>query len=79
MRPVAVHSANVRELMYDYGTGRLHVWFNAAPNVEYIYHGVPSSLFIDLLKAASVGSTFHRVIRSQPTTYPYEKVIYLEY
>ncbi len=78
MRWIPVDSANLLAVGYDRHVGRLHVRFVAAPELEYVYDGVPPEHFIDLLNAASPGALFNRLIRAHPGVYPYQIVAYVE-
>lgn len=41
---------------------------------RYQYEKVPTSLFDQMLKADSVGSAFHKLIKSQPDKHPFTQL-----
>jgi len=70
--PVVMHpvtSSNLVAVGYDKEGQLLHVEFKNG--LTYAYQGVPDQLYQDLLSAESLGSFFHKNIR---TDYPYTKV-----
>jgi hypothetical protein len=40
----------------------------------YEYQNVSKEVFDSIMSADSVGSTFHKMVKSNPTTYPYTKI-----
>ncbi|AWM38679.1 hypothetical protein GobsT_31320 [Gemmata obscuriglobus] len=70
----AVSSSNVSAVGYDTAFKRLWVKFKSGD--VYAYESVPSHVYLDMLRAASVGSYLWRVVRANGTDslYAYAKV-----
>ncbi len=77
-------SSNINWMEWDEETSELTVSFIDRKNpdsdgVKYKYHNV-TMLEVQLLEAVnenlggSIGKTFNQLIKSQPDTYPYEKI-----
>jgi len=58
-----VNSSNLRSVGYDESNGILEIQFRT--NKTYQYLGVPKSIFIGLLSAASKGKYHHRMIKGK--------------
>lgn len=67
MKPV--ESSNILEVGYAEDAGVLYVTFNSGQT--YTYDMVPLSVYAELLAAESLGSYFHKNIR---TAYEFTKV-----
>lgn len=65
-----VESSNIKALALK--DGNLYVRFLKGGTYEYT--GVSESTFQELVSAESVGSSFHKLIKSHPDTYPYRKM-----
>lgn len=68
----AVESSNITAIGYDEEDKRLRVTFKSGATYDYL--NVEPGTHAALIEADSVGSAFHRLIRSAPATYPYLKV-----
>lgn len=66
-----VESSNISALAFE-EPSYLFVRFNSGDT--YRYKNVPREVFTEMLEAESVGKAFHRLIRSQPETYPFQKL-----
>ena len=64
-----VTSSNIKSIGYDVATSTLEVEFHNGG--VYQYSGVPESVYVGLMQAASHGSYFHQHIRDR---YSYIKV-----
>jgi hypothetical protein len=69
MQRQPVSSSNLSSVGYDAESQTLEIEFHSG--AVYQYYGVPKSVYIGLMQAASQGSYFHRHIRSQ---YEYRQV-----
>lgn len=69
MKMNAVKSSNIGAIGYDAGSGKLRVSFN--DGALYEYSDVPQGTYDSLMAAPSVGSYFHRNVR---TVYSYSKL-----
>ena len=69
----AVESSNIAAIGYDAEDKRLRVTFKSGATYDYL--NVEPETHDALIGADSVGSAFHRLIRSQGDTYPYLKVV----
>ncbi len=69
---ISVESSSLTRLKYNRDTLELLVEFKGG--AQYLYQSVPVGTFTDLLTADSIGSAFHKLIKSQPEMYPYEKM-----
>lgn len=58
-----VKSSNVSEVGYDADGSRLHVKF--ANGGEYVYHGIEPAQHAELMKAGSIGSHLHKVVKAK--------------
>jgi hypothetical protein len=58
-----VKSSNVAAVGFDHAGSRLHVKFKNGG--EYVYHGIEPAQHAELLKADSIGSHLHRVIKAK--------------
>jgi hypothetical protein len=59
-------SSQIDEVCYDQSAMKLRVSFKSGGS--YIYHGVPSELYGDLVAAYSVGKFFAKYVRDQYET-----------
>ena len=66
----SVSSSNVCSVGYDVDTDTLEVEFHSGS--IYQYDGVPESVYLGLMQAASKGSYLHQHIRDQ---YPYRRIL----
>lgn len=73
MRRLLVKSRNLSEVGYDPIDGTLEVIFRAAPRWIYTYRNVTPKKFVGLITAPSIGSYFHREIRSRQKQHPYTR------
>jgi len=64
-----VFSSNLKSVGYDPASSVLEIEFHNGS--IYQYRGVPKSIYVALMAAASLGSFFHRHIKDK---YPYKKV-----
>jgi hypothetical protein len=64
-----VDSTNVQAIGHDADAQELHVCFLSGDT--YIYHGVPTDVYDDLMAAPSKGSFLNRIIKPN---YPYTKM-----
>jgi len=64
-----VQSSNIAAIGHDPITLTLTVEFKGGS--RYLYQHVPTVLFDQLVKADSVGSAFHKLIKSQPDKHPF--------
>jgi len=71
MQPV--ESSNIAAMGYDEEDKRLRVTFKSGATYDYL--NVEPETHAAVIGADSVGSAFHRLIRAQPATYPYLKVV----
>ena len=71
MTPVV--SSNITAVGHDPLTSTLRIQFNSG--VSYDYQNVPSTLHNNLITADSIGSFFSKQIKSNPTAYPFTKVL----
>ena len=55
--------SNVTEIGYDSSGSRLHVKFANGGN--YVYHDIEPAQHAELLKADSIGSHLHKVIKAK--------------
>ena len=69
---ISVESSSLTRLKYSIGRKELLVEFKGG--VQYLYQNIPSDLFLSLMTADSIGSAFHKLIKTQPQSYPYERV-----
>lgn len=70
VKMIQVSSSNIECIGYDEDNEIVHVKF--LNNTEYIYKGVPRSMFEGLINAPSIGSFLHRNFKN---VYPYERVL----
>ena len=70
MNFISVESSNLSAVGYDPDTQELQVQFKNGG--IYSYEGVPHQTHADLVSAESIGSAFHKLIKSGP--YPFKKV-----
>ncbi|MDR7284135.1 hypothetical protein J2X84_002968 [Pseudomonas corrugata] len=59
-RPVS--SSNLASVGYDEANSLLHIEFNSGKIYEY--HGVPESVYQDLINAGSPGGYFHSHVKN---------------
>ncbi len=64
-----VQSSNIAAIGHDPINLTLTVQFKSGS--RYLYQKVPTALFDQMVKADSVGSAFHKLIKSQPDKYPF--------
>jgi len=69
----AVESSNIVAIGYDEEEKKLRVTFKSGATYDYL--NVEPETHAAVIGADSVGKAFHRLIRAQPTTYPYLKVV----
>lgn len=69
MERQSVTSSNIRSVGYDPSTATLEIEFHSGG--VYQYYGVPDTLYLGLMQAASHGSYFHQHIRNR---YRYSRV-----
>ena len=67
-----VESSNIDAVGHDLNTQTLKVAFQSGGVYEYA--NVPLEVFQEILQAESVGKTFNRLVKSNPTQYPFVKV-----
>ena len=70
MTPVL--SSNIAAIGHDPITLTMTVLFKSGSRYEY--KSVPTVLFDQLIKADSVGSAFHKLIKSQPDKFPFSQL-----
>lgn len=70
MQYQTVESSNIAAIAHDGDT--LGVRFKNGS--EYQYAGVSPVLFEQLISAASIGRTFHELIKSHPQDYPHTRI-----
>ena len=68
----AVDSSNLVAIGYDEEDKRLRVTFKSGATYDYL--NVEPETHAALIGADSVGSAFHRLIRTAPAAYPYLRV-----
>lgn len=66
---IPVQSSNIAALGHDPINLTLTVEFKSG--AKYLYQSVPVLLFDQLIKSDSVGSAFHKLIKSNPDKFPY--------
>ena len=69
---ISVESSSLTRLKYAIDKMELLVEFKGG--VQYLYQNIPDDLFLSLMTANSIGSAFHKLIKIQPASYPYEKI-----
>ena len=69
---ISVESSSLTRLKYSIDKMELLVEFKGG--AQYLYQNIPSDLFLGLMTADSIGSAFHKLIKTQPASYPYEKI-----
>lgn len=67
-----VESSNIAAIDHNGITRTLRVEFRNG--TVYNYANVETSLYDQILKADSIGSAFHKEIKSKPDRYPYSRV-----
>lgn len=67
-----VQSSNIAALGHDPITLKLRVQFHSGTIYEYA--DVPVAKFDQLIKADSVGSAFHKLIKSAPDLHPFSQL-----
>lgn len=72
MKFVPVVSSQIAQLGHDAVSSMMHVVFTNGSTYEYA--NVSRELFEELLAAPSVGSHFSKVVKKNPTTYPFAKI-----
>ena len=72
MKYYEVESSNIKAVAYQDATKTLGIKFHNGG--EYHYANVGEEVFDELIAAASVGRTFHSLIKSKPEAYPFTKV-----
>ena len=60
---ILVESSNIESVGYDSQTEQLFIRFRQSGGL-YVYFGVPSAIFKELMQAPSKGSYLNRVIRN---------------
>lgn len=63
MNRLSVQSSNLNSVGYDPATNTLEIQFNSGG--VYQYFKVPNSVYLELIKAASKGSYFHKYIKGR--------------
>ena len=79
MNWVTVESSKILQVGYDEATSTLGIKFKPSKKnpgfmPEYHYSNVPVEMFNELVNAESIGRYFDDNIKSDPASYPYEKV-----
>lgn len=70
-RPLTkVESSNIGALALENGT-LLVSFLNGS---QYAYENVNEKIFDEIVSAASVGRTFHQLVKSKPDEYPFRRV-----
>ena len=69
---ISVESSSLARLRYAIDTKELLIEFKGG--AQYLYQNIPDDLFLSLMTANSIGSAFHKLIKIQPASYPYEKI-----
>ena len=64
-----VESSNIEALAYE----NKHLKIKFKNGSEYHYQNVSQEVFEKILHAASVGRTFHELIKSKPAEYPFTR------
>lgn len=67
-----VESSNIAAIGYNAATMELQVKFKTG--AIYSYANVEQSIYDQIMNAESVGSTFNKLVKSNPGKYPYAKV-----
>ena len=67
---ISVESSSLARLKYT--GGELLVEFKGG--AQYLYRSVPQQIFLSVITADSVGSTFNTLVKSQPIDHPYERL-----
>ena len=67
-----VESSNIAALQHDPINLTMLVAFKNGS--FYLYQGVPDDLYMQILKADSVGSAFNKLVKADPVKFPYRKV-----
>ncbi len=67
---VNVQSSNIDAVGYQ--DNRLFIRFHGG--AEYAYDKVPREVFQEIVRAESVGSCFHNLIKKRPEKYPYRRL-----
>jgi hypothetical protein len=67
-----VQSSNIAAIGHDPINLTLTVAFKSG--ARYMYQHVPTNLFDQLIKSDSVGSAFHKLIKSQPDKHPFSQL-----
>ncbi len=67
-----VQSSNIAALDHDPITLTLTVQFRSG--ARYRYEHVPTNLFDQMIKSDSVGSAFHKLIKSNPDKHPFTQL-----
>ena len=66
-----VDSSNIQALRYV--NGEMEIKFHSG--AVYVYENVPKKVFHEIMNAASVGRTFNQQVKSQPSVYPFRRVL----
>ena len=69
---LTVVSSNIARIKYNRLSRELLVEFKGG--AQYLYQNVPQDTFLSVITADSIGSAFHRLIKSQPIDHPYERL-----
>jgi len=69
---ISVESSSLTRLKYDRSALELLVEFKGG--ATYLYRSVSLETFTNLMASDSIGSAFHKLIKTQPQLYPYEKL-----
>lgn len=72
MKFVPIISSQIAQLGHDAASSTMRVVFTNGSIYEYA--NVSRELFEELLAAPSVGSHFSKVIKKNPSTYPFTKI-----
>lgn len=67
-----VQSSNIAAIGHDPINLTLTVEFKSG--ARYLYQNVPTDLFDQMVKADSIGSAFHNLIKSRPDKHPFHPV-----
>ena len=69
---LTVVSSNISRIKYNRPTMEMLVEFKG--DSQYLYQSVPDFTFMEIITSESIGSTFSRLVKSQPTLFPYERL-----
>lgn len=70
---IQLKSARILEVQYDAETQEMEITF--VRGGKYKYSNIPEDIYIVLVTAESPGKIFEQEIKSNPSKYPFEKVV----